>query len=58
MSSSESIVIDSDSNDSQSQKVVDIVLSKLLELIHDGQFKEAMDIWVALTVLVGYSGIL
>lgn len=56
MSSSESIVIDSDSNDSQSQKVVDIVLSKLLELIHDGQFKEAMDIWVALTVLVGYSG--
>ena len=32
MSSSESIVIDSDSNDSQSQKVVDIVLSKLLNL--------------------------
>lgn len=56
MSSSESIAINSDSSDSQNQKVVDVVLSKLQDLIQDGQFKEAMDIWVALTVLVGYSG--
>ncbi|EMG47807.1 RIF1 Telomere length regulator protein RIF1 [Candida maltosa Xu316] len=53
MSSTDSIAIDSQLSDSDDSKVIDIVLAKLQELIKDSQFKAAMDIWVAITVLVG-----
>ena len=56
MASSESIDLDSDLVSSQDTKVVDMVLNKLQELIRESQFKAAMDIWVALTVLVGNAG--
>ncbi|KAG7661079.1 RIF1 [[Candida] subhashii] len=48
--------IDSESPQSQKVKSIDIITYKLEELISAGQYKFAMDIWVALTLLVGDSG--
>ena len=56
MASSDSIELDSEVISSQETKVVDAVLTKLRELIRESQFKAAMDIWVALTVLIGNAG--
>ncbi|RCK56475.1 Telomere length regulator protein RIF1 [Candida viswanathii] len=56
MISTDSIELDSQLFSSQGTKVVEVVLAKLQELIHESQFRAAMDIWVALTVLVGNAG--
>ncbi|KAK6454083.1 RAP1-interacting factor [Scheffersomyces xylosifermentans] len=56
LSSENSLSFETQVEESQSYMYIDFILIKLEELIQFGQYKEAMDIWVAVTLLVGDCG--